>query len=490
MRVRRGFRGAVFIGVLAVAALAGSQPASSAGNAGGAGKSDAAHGAPYWTAARRAAAVPRDLFLDQRGLAYRRGAGGGLTPYGHSTPAEPVRAVPTGKPAGGGGSSGTDTTPPTVTGTNPATGATVTTSSYAFKATVTDTSGLRSVAFVVRKGTAASRSYTATAGAGGVYSATVSGLTDGSWNWWVVAKDGAKRTNTRTTSPTSFTVAISTGGGGGTPLVTSAPWSSGGAVQNAAGRLYFEMPTNAAESTWGGYVCSGTVATDATTGRSIIITAAHCVYDDEHKVFARNVIFIPNQAGTTGTRTDLDCTNDPLGCWTPSFGVVDVNWTTRTFPANIPWDYAYYVVPDTGAHTAGLSGASTGDILDSAVTPLTPKFQAAATQTAYTHALGYSYSEDPKFMYCAQGLGTESSYQDLWLGSCGLSGGASGGPWVQPMDLSTGTGPIISVNSWGYTNQPGMAGAPLAGTSASCVFTKAIGTNFTYVTNRGVAAGC
>jgi len=38
---------------------------------------------------------------------------------------------------------------------------------------------------------------------------------------------------------------------------------------------------------------------------------------------------------------------------------------------------------------------------------------------------------------------------------------------VQPM--SGGTGPIISVNSWGYTNQPGMAG-PKLGSITSCLF--------------------
>ena len=65
-----------------------------------------------------------------------------------------------------------------------------------------------------------------------------------------------------------------------------------------------------------------------------------------------------------------------------------------------------------------------------------------------------------------------------WLPSCGLSGGSSGGPWVQPMDTSTGRGPIISVNSWGYTNSPGMAGPKLVGTSAECVYNEAKGTDF------------
>ncbi len=49
-----------------------------------------------------------------------------------------------------------------------------------------------------------------------------------------------------------------------------------------------------------------------------------------------------------------------------------------------------------------------------------------------------------------------------------MSGGSSGGPWIQPM--GNGVGPLISVNSWGYTNSPGMAGPKLSGTSAFCVY--------------------
>ena len=137
------------------------------------------------------------------------------------------------------------------------------------------------------------------------------------------------------------------GGGGGGNVVANAVYSGGGAVQNAAGRIYFEMPSTRAGRAGRAMSARARSSTDATTGRSIILTAAHCVYDDAHKAFARNVLFIPNQAGTTGTGTDLNCSNDPLGCWTPSFGVVDVNWTTRTFPDNVTWDYAYYVFNDT-----------------------------------------------------------------------------------------------------------------------------------------------
>jgi hypothetical protein len=250
-------------------------------------------------------------------------------------------------------------------------------------------------------------------------------------------------------------------------VVTNAAWpaSKAGTVKNAAGRLYFEMPSNARQTRWVGYVCSGTTIVDGETGRSLVLTAGHCVYDDANKAFARNVLFIPDQADTTAAGTDRDCSNDPYGCWIPSFGVVDRNYSSRTFPANSPWDYGYYVVSVSGAHTSGLNAPPSDTLEDLSAQPV--NFGTPPTVGNPASALGYSYSEDPKFMYCREALGTESG-GDWWLGSCGLSGGASGGPWLQPGD--TGTEPIFSVNSWGYTNQPGMAGPNLNASTAKCVF--------------------
>jgi len=264
-------------------------------------------------------------------------------------------------------------------------------------------------------------------------------------------------------------------GGSTGDTVKNSPWTAGGAVQTAAGRILFQMGADF-------FVCSGTTATDGVSGRSVIITAAHCVYDDAGKAFATNVLFIPNQAGTTGAGTDFDCNNDPLGCWAPNIGVVDVNWTTRTFPDNIPWDYAYYVVSDTGAHSGAGASGSLETIAGSLPVDFLPPYHddgvPGATSLDFTHALGYSYSDDPNFMYCAEDMTTEGP-DNWWLPSCGMSGGSSGGPWIQPMNTSTGSGPIISVVSWSYTRgKPGgMAGPFLSGTSAECVFNAAKSAN-------------
>jgi hypothetical protein len=421
----------------------------------------------HWTKERIAAAIPRDLRIDERGYGYLRQPNGSLEPYGHTVAAQskPAPQQPMAKPV--------DTAGPTVGSRDPASGATIS-ATYTFKATVTDKSGVSSVSFRIGPSGGTQQTYVAAAGAGGVYSVAVSGLASGAGTWSVVATDS--RNNTTTASTTSFTV--STGGGGGGGVVANAEYTGGGAIQNAVGRIYFEMPSNSRLTRWAGYVCSGTVVTDAASGRSIVQTAAHCVYDDAYKAFARNVLFIPNQAGTSAAGTDTNCSNDPLGCWTPSFGVVDNNWTTRTFPDNIPWDYAYYVFNDTNAHSG--NGGGVGAVLDTSVTPIpisfgVPFFDVANSSSDYTTALGYSYSEDPNFMYCAEDMQQLDS-ANWWQDTCGLSGGSSGGPWMQP--FTNGNGSLISVNSWGYTNQPGMAGPKLSGTSASCVFGVAKSTAF------------
>ena len=183
----------------------------------------------------------------------------------------------------------------------------------------------------------------------------------------------------------------------------------------------------------------------------MILTAAHCVYDDANKAFARNVIFIPDQTDTTGTGTDLNCSNDPMGCWSPLFGVVDVKYAATIFPNNNAWDYAFCVVSDTGAHTSGfLTGFC--DALDRAAGSMGLSFSEPAhdmnDSSDFTSALRYSYNADPNFMYCAEDMTTTNGTINWWLPSCGLTGGSSGGPWVQPM--SGGSRPIISVNSWWY----------------------------------------
>ena len=66
--------------------------------------------AKHWTAERLSAAEPRDLVLDERGLAYLKGKSGKLAPYGHAVAAQASDKEARAKPPSGG----SDTSPPTI----------------------------------------------------------------------------------------------------------------------------------------------------------------------------------------------------------------------------------------------------------------------------------------------------------------------------------------------------------------------------------------
>lgn len=449
-------RRSIALGIAALLALAGlSMDATAApvsANSGGAPSVAAQRVLDHWTPERLAQAIPRDLAIDPRGLAYLRIPGGALRPYGHIVEAQV-------SPMGA-----TDTS---FQNPDPAAGATIG-ESATFSLRVTDPDTVKTVSFRIQKAGGTVQSFSASKGANEVWSVSLRGFTSGDWSWWAVAKDGAARggntvTSTATIPAWSFTVDTTSGGGGGGggDVVAEAEWTAGGNVQSAAGRIYFEMPANKRLSKWNGYICSGTAVVDTRSGQSLILTAAHCVYDDVNKAFARNVLFIPNQAGTTGSGTDRDCTNDPIGCWLPDYGVVHVDWTNQTFPNNVAWDFGFYVVQTSGRYSPGISTVSAS--LESAV----PELALQLTEpSGTTYALGYSASKDPSFRYCSETLASFDS-ADWWLGSCGLSGGASGGPW---MLSSSGAGPIFSVNSWGYTTSPGMAGPKFWNSKAECTY--------------------
>jgi hypothetical protein len=141
------------------------------------------------------------------------------------------------------------------------------------------------------------------------------------------------------------------------------------------------------------------------------------------------------------------------------------------------FDYAYYtVIDDRSTHRGGYRQGLTG-VLDRDVTPMALDFD-ADPRGEFIVSIGYSADKDPSLRHCSQtntdihGL---SWYANLWLDDCGMTGGASGGPWLVDMD-NNGVGTLISVSSWGFTDQPGMAGPVLRtrdGSVAECLFEKA-----------------
>eukprot|EP00578_Thalassiosira_sp_NH16_P013810 CAMPEP_0181120444 /NCGR_PEP_ID=MMETSP1071-20121207/24162_1 /TAXON_ID=35127 /ORGANISM="Thalassiosira sp., Strain NH16" /LENGTH=544 /DNA_ID=CAMNT_0023205105 /DNA_START=4 /DNA_END=1638 /DNA_ORIENTATION=- len=251
-------------------------------------------------------------------------------------------------------------------------------------------------------------------------------------------------------------------------------WNSNGDVLHAAGRLMYQNGGKV-------YRCSATAIEDGDLedGQSLIITAAHCVYDDIGKAFATNFMFIPHQDDRGFDESDYNCNNDKYGCWIPSHAVVDRLWSSKTWDDNIFHDYAFLVVPNVGSHR-GPSGVN--DSLESAVPALEvgwdrPRFG------ELSYAFGYPVKHDTAsrpsdFRYCRKTLAERADRDGsmLVLNGCGLSQGTSGGPWIQDMN-GQGRGKIIGVNSygpgglWSFLNY--MESPRLYNNSAWCLFEKA-----------------
>jgi len=263
------------------------------------------------------------------------------------------------------------------------------------------------------------------------------------------------------------------------------PWEYGGQIQYSSGRVLFFFDGNP-------FVCTGTVIDDGDhPDRTLILTAGHCAfkYDSQGGRFADYALFIPNQDETRGRGTDETCSNDPLGCWTLAFALVDYEWSTRRFPSSVPWDYAIYVIPNVPeSHQPGYiydRQPELSSTLEDVVTrfPIDFTYDQKTAPATHTHGMGYTFSKDPDFRYCAKDLSTKygiSSYENLWLSVCDMSGGSSGGAWMKDTK-DDGSGTIISINSWGYSSSTGMAGPNFytgGGSKVECLFERAKSVDF------------
>jgi hypothetical protein len=237
------------------------------------------------------------------------------------------------------------------------------------------------------------------------------------------------------------------GGGGGVSTTTSgASWPNNvGEVYSAVGKVFFTMSgTN--------YVCSGTVVEDGVAGRSIVLTAGHCAYDEtvnnSDNGFASNWMFVPKYDATP----TVNCFTNATTCWTAEELVVHHGWATAGGfnDTAVRHDWAFAVI-----------GASGGAQLDA-----TFAFPIAAS-TAYsagrqTFAFGYPAAGRYKgrdLTYCAGPLGFDP-YTDntTYRLTCNMTGGSSGGGWFVDFTTDGDNGTLGSVNSYGYSGITAMHG--------------------------------
>jgi V8-like Glu-specific endopeptidase len=245
------------------------------------------------------------------------------------------------------------------------------------------------------------------------------------------------------------------GGISGNGNTTGSSWPNGkGKVYSATGKVYFEMGG-------GAWICSGTAISDKGGTYSVVLTAGHCVYDEENgngslAGFATNWMFIPE----FDSKPTYTCSDTAFGCWTARALVARREFATAggftTTATHYDWGFAV-------VGGGGLSGSAQ---LDATVGTFGTTF-ANMTGNTIVDAFGYPAAQKyhgSDLVYCQGPIGFDSlAGNGTYKLACGMTGGSSGGPWfsgfTQPDGSSTGdAGSVQSLNSYGYSGQSNMYG--------------------------------
>ncbi len=234
------------------------------------------------------------------------------------------------------------------------------------------------------------------------------------------------------------------GGGGGSTGITGAHWTSGGTVEAASGKVLFAMDG----SYW---VCSASVLSDTASGRSIIVTAGHCVYDETNHAFATNWMYVPDYDAAPAplTTSGSFCDSTAYGCWTAAELVVASGF------ANAGGFNTQATLNDWGFAAVG-GGGFDGTTLVESLGTQGYSFNSVSTNGSVT-GWAFGYPAEKKYngtdlIYCSLPITADPYNSNLTykLDGCKLNGGSSGGPWYRSFNASTGTGTLVSVNSYGY----------------------------------------
>jgi hypothetical protein len=244
--------------------------------------------------------------------------------------------------------------------------------------------------------------------------------------------------------------------------ILGASWTNGGEVSENTGRVYFQMGSTL-------YYCSASVVDDPTGDRSIILTAAHCVYDESTGTgFASMWMFVPDYDANPVAMTGSFCDTTTRGCWTSEKFIVSNSFATAGgFNSTaVKHDFAFAVVEN---------GGKSNTQLDAEVDSQPISFSSQPNQTK-SWLFGYPAARKYKgddLIYCLGPLARDIATEEAtYRVACDMTGGSSGGPWMKDLITDgpgTGTGTVFSVNSYGYNGVKAMFG-PIFGSETAAMF--------------------
>jgi len=222
------------------------------------------------------------------------------------------------------------------------------------------------------------------------------------------------------------------GGGGGTSTTTGASWNDAGFGLSKTGKVFFTLGSS-------NYVCSGSTVNDSRSDYSMVLTAGHCAIDETNGVFAKNFMYVPGYDAVA----PINCFTAPAGtCFTAQALVVRREFA-RAGGFNstaIGHDWAFAVFEE----------AANDDKLLDVGGAFRIKFSGPGTVWSFGYPAAGKY-DGQDLIYCKGPVAADTNY-GTWGLACDMTGGASGGGWVDSYADSGGT--LTSVNSYKYNGGP------------------------------------
>ncbi|CAF0936051.1 unnamed protein product [Didymodactylos carnosus] len=183
--------------------------------------------------------------------------------------------------------------------------------------------------------------------------------------------------------------------------------------------------------------CSGSVT--KSDNADLIITAAHCVYDDTTGFRTdKNWVFVPQY--TNG--------NAPFGIWPARYQTILASYSENK-------DYN----DDVGMV---LLSTVNGQHIQDVVGSQNVAFNLPRDTIIYSFGYPKNLANGETLQYCS-GQALDSVWGNGYIGQtipCLMGGGCSGGPWLQDYNPDTGIGYQVSVNSFQISNIPNYMNGP------------------------------
>lgn len=219
----------------------------------------------------------------------------------------------------------------------------------------------------------------------------------------------------------------SSGGGTTYPTGNTQQWpASSSLVEKITGKVFFTMAKQ-------DYVCSGSLINDGKTEIDIVVTAAHCVWNNSKNPsqsgFASNWAFYPNYLNT-----------GKVGGILATFLFAPTQFTNQTsFNTTATLnDFAFAVIPPSEVSDGSKPNVKTDTNL----------LKTVGSAFGYPQASPYN----GQFLYRSWGEISEDSNngKQTWRIPSDMTGGASGGPWYMGYSDGNNLGSTVSVNSYKY----------------------------------------